>query len=197
MSRNIYQASARTYTHNLKNLSAWLKKAEKDARARGIDPSVFTSARLAPDMLPLTAQVQIATDHAKGSCARLAGLSAPSFKDDEVSFEDLQKRIAKTLEFIRGIKTAQYEGAESREIVLQIPIGKLSFSGSDYLYGWALPNFWFHLTTAYDILRHNGVQLGKGDFLGRVPGVSASGQIAKMMGIKPAKKKTRAKKKKK
>ena len=193
MSRSLYQASARTYTHNLKNLSAWLKKAQKDAKARGIDEAVIVGARLAPDMLPLAAQVMIACDHAKGSCARLAGIKPPVFKDDAASFADLQERISKTLAFVRSIKAAQYAGAEEREILLEIPIGTLSFKGADYLQGWALPNFWFHLTTAYAILRHNGVQLGKGDFLGKVPGMEATGQIAKMMGVKP-KKKSRKKK---
>ena len=195
MSSDLYHASAKTFTHNLKNLSAMLKAAEKNAKSRGIDEAVLMNARLAPDMLPLPAQVMIATDHAKGACARLTGQQAPTYADDDVTFEALQARIKKTLEYIRGIKAAEYEGAGDRHIELKIPIGTLEFSGNDYLFSWALPNFWFHVTTAYAILRHNGVPLGKKDFLGKPPGMEASGQIAKMMGVKPKKKKKKAKKK--
>lgn len=186
MSRIMYQASAQTFTHNLKNLSAILKTAAKDAKARGIDPSVLLNARLAPDMLPLTRQVQIATDHAKGACARLAGIDSPAFKDDETSFAELEARIKRTLAFIRSLKAGQFEGCENRSITMTIPIGTLSFDGLDYLNGWALPNFYFHTTTAFDILRHNGVTIGKGDFIGRVPGMTGTGKIAKMMGLKAA-----------
>jgi hypothetical protein len=186
MSRIMFRASAQTFTHNLKNLSAILKLAAKDAKTRGVDPAVLLNSRLAPDMLPLTRQVQIATDHAKGACARLAGIESPVFKDEEATFAELEARIKKTLSFIRGLKAAQFEGSESREIKLKLPIGTLSFDGFDYLNGWALPNFYFHCTTAFDILRHNGVTIGKGDFIGRVPGMKATGKIAKMMGIKEA-----------
>jgi hypothetical protein len=186
MSRIMFRASAQTFTHNLKNLSAILKLAAKDAKTRGIDPAVLLNSRLAPDMLPLTRQVQIATDHAKGACARLAGIESPVFKDEEATFAELEARIKKTLSFIRGLKAAQFEGSESREIKLKLSIGTLSFDGFDYLNGWALPNFYFHCTTAFDILRHNGVKIGKGDFIGRVPGMKATGKIAKMMGIKEA-----------
>jgi hypothetical protein len=186
MSRIMFRASAQTFTHNLKNLSAILKLAAKDAKTRGVDPAVLLNSRLAPDMLPLTRQVQIATDHAKGACARLAGIESPVFKDEEATFAELEARIKKTLSFIRGLKAAQFEGSESREIKLKLSIGTLSFDGFDYLNGWALPNFYFHCTTAFDILRHNGVKIGKGDFIGRVPGMKATGKIAKMMGIKEA-----------
>ncbi len=181
MSNLMYQNSAPVFTHQLKNLAAMLKAAAKDAKARGIDPNVILNARLAPDMLPLTRQVQIATDHAKGCCARLAGVESPTFDDNEATFAELQARIKKTLAFIRSIKAALYEGSESRDIVLTIPIGKLTFNGADYLNGWALANFYFHYTTAYSILRHSGVALGKMDFLGVVPGMTASGKIAKMI----------------
>jgi hypothetical protein len=193
MSAALYQASVQTFSHNLKNLSAILKLAAKDAKARGIDPAVLLSMRLAPDMLPLTSQVQIATDNAKGGCARLAGVEAPVFQDGETTFVELQARIKATLAFIRGLKPAQFEGAESREIVMQTPIGKLFFNGTDYLNGWALPNFYFHNSTAYNILRHAGVSLGKADFLGKVPGVRATGQVAKMMGLPTAKAKAKTK----
>jgi hypothetical protein len=193
MSRAMYQASVQTFTHNLKNLSAILKTAANDAKARGIDPTVLLNMRLAPDMLPLTSQVQIITDNARGACARLAGVASPSYADDETTFAQLQARIKATLAFIRTLKAAQFEGSESREIVMELPIGTLSFSGSDYLNGWALPNFYFHSSTAYNILRHNGVSLGKADFLGIVPGAKATGQLAKMMGLPTAKAKTKAK----
>ncbi|MFK8049259.1 MAG: DUF1993 family protein [Halioglobus sp.] len=184
MSRIMYQASALTFAHHLKNLSSILKKAAKDAKARGIDPSVLLNSRLAPDMLPLIRQVQIATDHAKGGCARLAGVESPIFKDEETSFAELEVRIKRTLAFIRTLKAGQFEGCENRAITMTIPIGTLSFDGLDYLNGWALPNFYFHSTTAFDILRHNGVSIGKGDFLGRVPGMTGTGKVAKMMGLK-------------
>jgi hypothetical protein len=192
MSQLMYQASSRTFSHNLRNLSAILKIAARDAKARGIEPTVLMGARLAPDMLPLPAQVMIASDNAKGCCARLAGVDMPSYADDDDSFEKLQERIKKTLAFIRTVKPAQFEGSESREIVMETPIGKLCFNGADYLYGWALPNFYFHCSTAYDILRHNGVTLGKADFLGPVPGLTATGQAAKFLKL-PAKKKPGAK----
>jgi hypothetical protein len=193
MSSTMYQASAQTFTHNLKNLSAMLKAAAADAKARGIDPSVLLNMRLAPDMMPLISQVRIVTDNAKGACARLAGVDTPVYADDETTFAQLQARIKTTLAFIRTLKAAQFEGSESREVVMKIPIGSLAFSGIDYLNGWALPNFYFHSTTAYNILRHNGVSLGKADFLGIVPGIQATGQVAKMMGLPTATAKTKAK----
>lgn len=193
MSRAMYQASVQTFTHNLKNLSAILKAAATDAKTRGIDPEVLLNMRLAPDMLPLSSQVQIVTDNAKGACARLAGVASPAYADDETTFAQLQARIKATLAFIRTLKAVQFEGSESRDIVMELPIGTLSFSGIDYLNGWALPNFYFHMTTAYNILRHNGVALGKANFLGIVPGVQATGQLAKMMGLPTAKAKARKK----
>lgn len=196
MAVTMYQSSAQVYTHQLKNLAKILKTAEKDAKTRGIDPAVILGARLAPDMLPLTSQIQMLTDNAKGSCARLAATKPPVFKDDETTFAQLQDRIKRTLAFIRTLKAKQFEGAETREVVMTIPIGELKFNGSDYLNGWALPNFYFHYSTAYNILRSNGVALGKIDFLGIVPGMQMSGKIAKMMGVKPtAKAKPKAKKK--
>lgn len=184
MSNLMYQSSAPVFTHQLKNMSAILKIAARDAKTRGIDPDVFLIGRLAPDMLPLVRQVQIATDHAKGCCARLAGVDAPIFEDNETSFAELQARIKKTLTFVRSIKRTQYEGSESRDVVLTMAIGKLSFNGADYLNGWALPNFYFHYTTAYNILRQNGVQIGKMEFMGMVPGMQMSGKIAKMVAAK-------------
>jgi hypothetical protein len=186
MSDLIYQCSKPVFVHNLKNLSGILKKAASDAKVRGIDPAVLLNARLAPDMFPLVRQVQIATDHAKGCCARLAGVESPVYADDEETFVELEARIRKTLKFLGGLKASEFSGAEAREIVLQLPIGKLSFSGQSYLNGWALPNFYFHYSAAYNILRHNGVGVGKAEYLGVMPGVTMTGKIAKMMGAKPA-----------
>jgi len=194
MSKLMYRSSVQVIAHNLKNLSAMLKVAARNARSRGIEPSVLLNSRLAPDMFPLLRQVQIVTDNAKGCCARLAGVQPPVFEDDETTFAELEARIKRTLAFLRGLKAADFVGSESREVVMTIPLGDLRFSGIDYMNGWALPNFYFHLTTAYNILRHNGVPLGKLDFLGAVPGMQMSGKIAKMMGVKTgAKAKTKAK----
>lgn len=186
MSDLIYQCSKPMFVHNLKNLAGILKKAASDAKARGIDPAVLLNARLSPDMFPLVRQVQIATDQAKGCCSRLAGVDNPVFVDDETTFAELDARIKRTLDFIKGLKASQFAGSESREIVMQMPIGTLSFSGLDYLNGWALPNFYFHYSAAYNILRHNGVGLSKTDFLGVAPGVKMKGKLAKMMGAKKA-----------
>ena len=193
MSNVMYRSSAQVFVHNLKNLSAILKLAAKDAKARGIDPTVLLNSRLSPDMFALARQVQIVTDNAKGCSARLAGVDPPVFADDETTFPQLEDRIKRTLTFIGSLKAAQFEGSEAREVVMKLPIGTLSFSGIDYLNGWALPNFYFHYTTAYNILRHNGVPLGKLNFLGAVPGMQMRGKIAKMMGGAP---KAKAKKKK-
>jgi len=184
-SKIMHQSSKVVFAHHLKNLSAILKVAERDAKTRGIDPAVILNARLAPDMFPLTRQVQIATDHAKGCCARLAGVEPPAFADNESTFAELQQRIKRTQDFLRGLKAAQFDGSETRDIVMKIPIGTIEFNGLDYLNGWALPNFYFHYAAAYNILRHNGVALGKRDFLGLMPGVTMTGKIAKMMGAKP------------
>ncbi|MDH4611035.1 DUF1993 domain-containing protein [Pseudomonas sp. BN102] len=168
MSLSMYEASIPVLARMLNNLSNILKKAEANAQARGIEPQVFIESRLAPDMYPLARQVQIASDMAKGCAARLAGVEVPSWADTEASFEELQARIAKTQAFIKGIDAAQLEGSESRTVVLKMRNGDLSFSGRDYLLNFALPNFYFHLTAAYAILRHNGVDVGKMDYLGGV-----------------------------
>lgn len=180
----MYQCSSQSFTHNLKNLSGVLKTAARDAKTRGIDPSVILNARLAPDMMPLIRQVQITTDHAKGCCARLAGVESPVFEDNETTFAQLETRIKRTLAFIRGVKAAQFVDSETREITLKLPIGVIKFNGLDYLNGWALPNFYFHYSAAYNILRHNGVEIGKLDYLGAMPGMQMSGKVAKMMAAK-------------
>ncbi len=167
MSLSMYHASLPVLQRMLGNLQAILHKAEAYAAARKIEPSVLLNARLAPDMLPLISQVQIATDTAKGCAARLAGLEVPSYADTESSFAELQARIDKTLAFIAGIDAAQLEGSEGRSITLKFPNMELNYNGQDYLLSFVLPNFFFHVTTAYAILRHNGLEIGKMDFLGK------------------------------
>jgi hypothetical protein len=151
----------------LTNLDNVLKKAEADCETRKIDPSVLVSARLAPDMFPLVRQVQIMTDQAKGGASRLAGLEPPKWPDEEKTFADLHARLAKAIAYLNTFKPAQFDGAETRKIELKFPNASFSFIGKDYLLTNLLPNFYFHYTTAYAILRHNGVQVGKGDYLGR------------------------------
>jgi hypothetical protein len=187
---NLYHQTVPVFTHQLKNLAAILKLAAKDAKARGIDPNVLLSSRLAPDMLPLISQVRIATDHVKGCCGRLAGVDTPFMKDNETSFTELDERIKTVLKFIRTLKPAQFEGSDTREIKMVIPIGTIEFNGLDFFNGWSMPNFYFHYSTAFAILRHNGLVIGKKDLLGQVPGMTGTGKVAKMMGLKTAAKKT-------
>ena len=167
MTLSIYDASIPVLKRGLTNLAALLHKAEASATARKIDPAVFISARLAPDMHPLTRQVQIASDSAKGGAARLTGSESPSFPDTEATFAELQTRIAKTIAYLDGFTADQFAGAETRDIVLKTPNGDFTFTGQSFLLTFMLPNVFFHITTAYNILRHNGVELGKFDFLGR------------------------------
>lgn len=166
MSISMYQASVPTLIQALKALSGVLDKGAKHAEAKGIDPAVLLGSRLYPDMFPLTRQVQIASDNAKGPSARLAGMEPPKFDDNEASFADLQARITKTIEFLQTLKPAQIDGSEDRQIVLQMRAGPLEFKGQAYLLHFAMPNFYFHCATVYAILRHNGVEVGKKDFLG-------------------------------
>lgn len=167
MSLSMHAASVPVFQHMLGALRQVLVKAEAHATARKIDPAVLLQARLYPDMLPLARQVQIACDFAKGAPARLAGAEVPAYPDDETSFAELQARIDKTLAFAGGFTAAQVDGSEARTVV-QWPgtPREIRFNGQDYLLRFALPNFFFHVTTAYDILRHNGVELGKRDYLG-------------------------------
>lgn len=169
MSLSMYQASAPVFIRALNNLSAILGKAADHAQARKIDAAIFVNGRLVPDMLPLTRQVQIATDHARGAVARLAGLERPSYADDETSFEQLQARIAKTIAWIETIQPAQVDGSEARSVTVPIRGHDVAFHGQPYLLGFALPNFWFHVSIAYAILRHLGVDIGKTDFIGGLP----------------------------
>lgn len=166
MSLSMFDASAPRFAHMLRNLDAILAKAQAHAAARKIDPAVLLGARLFPDMLPMVKQVQIATDHAKGAVARLAGAEVPRYEDTEQTFDELRARIAKTIAFVESFAPEQFEGAEQRPVALRTGGRDWSFIGRDYLLGFALPNFHFHLVTAYNILRHNGVEIGKADYLG-------------------------------
>jgi hypothetical protein len=167
MAISMSSASAPVFVKTLGNMLAWLDKAEKHAEARKFDPNNFLLLRLAPDMLPFARQVQIASDNAKGPIARLAGLEIPKYEDNEASFDELRERIRKTVQFINSVPADKIDGSEGREIVLPMRSGELRFSGENYLKHFALPNFFFHATTAYALLRHGGVELGKADFLGR------------------------------
>ena len=166
MKISMHQASAPRFANALRNLSAILDKAHGWAESKKIDPAVPGALRLIADMFPLSRQVQIACDTAKGAVARLAGVEIPRFEDEEKTLPELKARIARTLAFIDGVKPEQVDGSEEREVVLKLRGKDVSFKGKQYLLGFAYPNFYFHATTAYNILRHNGVELGKGDFLG-------------------------------
>ncbi len=167
MPLSMYQASVPIFIRMLGNLSAILGKAAAYAEAKKIDPAVLINARLAPDMRPLSFQVQTACDNAKGCAARLAGIEAPSHPDTETTFAELQARITKTIDFLQSVSAAQVDGSEERTIILKMRAQEVQFQGQAYLLTFALPNFYFHITTAYAILRHNGLEIGKADFLGR------------------------------
>jgi hypothetical protein len=166
MSLSMYRASIPVLTRALNNLSAILEKASAHAAAGNIDPAELVGARLAPDMYTLAGQIQRASDSAKGAAARLAGIENPSFADDETTFADLQERIVKTRRFLESVSAEQIDGSATRTIELNLGT-KVTFRGDDYLLNFALPNFYFHVTTAYDILRHSGVPVGKMDYLGK------------------------------
>lgn len=163
---SMYQASVPVFVRMLTNLSGILDKAAADAEARKIDPAVFLNARLAPDMYPFTRQVQIASDSAKGASARLAGLEVPKYEDNETSIAELKARIDKTIAFIKTIKPAQIDGSEERVITLVQGDKTRTFKGQAYLLEYVFANFYFHVAAAYAILRHNGVPVGKKDFVG-------------------------------
>ncbi|MET1076668.1 MAG: DUF1993 domain-containing protein [Pseudomonas sp.] len=168
MTHSMYLSSIPVFMRMFDNLSAILGKALAHAQAQQFDPAQLLEVRLAADMYPLPRQIQIATDSAKGCAARLAGLEVPSYADTETTLAELQARIAKTQAFLRGITPEQLDGSAEREIRLKVGGQELQFSGADYLNGFVLPNFYFHLTTAYNLLRHQGVPLGKMDYLGGV-----------------------------
>jgi len=163
---SMYDASIPVFIRYLNNLSAILDKGVAHAKEQGIDPQELLDTRLVADMDALPAQIQRASDAAKGCGARLAGLEVPSFADDEATFADLQARIAKTIGFLKTIRPEQLEGSESRAIEIKMRTGPISFDGKTLLLSFSMPNFFFHVTTAYDILRHKGVPIGKNDYLG-------------------------------
>ena len=177
-SRNLFHLERRThedidvstsvpvFVRMLTNLSAVLDRAAAHAEAKKIDPTVSVNARLYPDMLPLAKQVQIASDNAKGAAARLAGQEPPKYEDTETTFADLKARIQKTISFLSAFKPEQIDGSDEKTVTLQLRGNAVQFTGLAYLMNHATPNFYFHVTTAYDILRHNGVDLGKADYLG-------------------------------
>ena len=164
----MYSMSVPVFAKTLGNLSAILDKAAAHAEAKKIDPAVLLASRLYPDMFPLTKQVQVAGDFAKGTVARLAGEEPPKYDDNETTIEALKARIARTVDYVQGFQAARFVGAEERDVQMKIRDQTLSFKGLPYLAHVALPNFFFHATTAYDILRHNGVELGKRDFIGAI-----------------------------
>jgi hypothetical protein len=166
MAFNMYQASVPVLIRYLKNISNVLDKGAAYCAAKKIEPTVLAGYRLAPDMFPLSRQVQIMSDGAKGCGARLAGVEVPSFPDTETTIDDLKARIAKTVSFLESLKPAQFEGAESRDISFKAGPNDYKYKGDDYLTTWVLPNFYFHATATYAILRHCGVELGKRDYLG-------------------------------
>jgi hypothetical protein len=168
MTMTIYDMSIPSFVRGLSSLAAILDKGAAHAAARKFDPVVLLQARLAPDMLPLVAQVQIACDMAKGAAARLAGIEIPKHEDHEASFEDLKARIKKTLDFVGAVTAVQLQGGETREIVLETRTNTLKFTGLTYLSHFVLPNFYFHIGMTYALLRHNGVELGKRDYLGAI-----------------------------
>jgi uncharacterized protein len=168
MSVSLYDVSIPVFTLSLSNLGVILDKAAGHAESKKIDAKVLPATRLIVDMLPLSSQIQIACDTAKGAAARLAGIEVPKHADTETTIDELKARVAKTLDFIKTVKREQLEGAETREIVLQFPQSTLKFTGVNCLTNFVLPNFFFHVTTAYALLRKNGVDLGKRDFLGQI-----------------------------
>jgi len=168
MTISMYSASVPTFIRTLTNLAGILEKAQAHAETKKIKPEVLLNARLFPDMFALTRQVQIASDFAKGTVARLAGIEPPSYADTESSFAELIARVQKTVDFLKTLKADQIDGSENRDIVLKMHTGELKFKGEVYLTQFSLPNFYFHATTAYAILRHNGIEIGKMDFIGNI-----------------------------
>jgi hypothetical protein len=166
MSITMHSASAPVFVRMLSNLLSWLDKAVAHAEARKFDANNYLGLRLAPDMLPFTRQIQIASDSAKGCMARLAGVEPPKWDDNEASLDDLRARVRKTIDYVNSFSPAQIDGSEGREILVPRRTGEpLSFTGEDFLKHYALPNLYFHVTTAYALLRQGGVEIGKGDYL--------------------------------
>ena len=168
MAFTIYEASIPPMIRSLENLSKILDKAVSQAKSEDKGLNALLEARLTPDMHPFTRQIQIVSDSAKGCAARLAGIEPPSMPDTETTFPELQERIGKTIAFLKSINAERLAGAEDRTVILKFPQGEMKFSGRDFLTGFALPNFYFHVTTAYGLLRHKGINIGKMDYLGGV-----------------------------
>lgn len=168
---SLFQVAVPTFVQLLNSLTNLLDKAVTHAAAKNIDPSVLVNYRLSPDMFSLAQQVQIATNQAKGAVARLAGAEVPVYADTETTFDELKARIARTLDFVNAFTVDQLDGSEAREIVLKREDKELRLSGQNYLLHLVFPHFYFHVSTTYAILRHAGVDLGKRDFLGQIPGV--------------------------
>jgi hypothetical protein len=167
MSLSMHAISVPAFVRTLQAMLVWLDKAQAHAEARKFDPTNYLGLRLAPDMLPLARQVQIASDGVKGGVARLAGMDVPQWDDNEATLDDLRARITKTLDFVQSVPAAQIDGSEDKPITMKMRSGDLQFTGQSYLLSFVLPNFYFHATTLYALLRHAGVPLGKMDFLGR------------------------------
>jgi hypothetical protein len=165
MQISVYTMTVEAFLPMLANLSKQLDKATEFAAAKKFDSAVLANARLAPDMFSLIKQVQLTTDFAKSGTARLAGIDPPKFEDNEQTLAELQARIKKTIDFVSSVKADSFKGAEERDVVIPMRDTKLEFKGLVYLRNWVLPNFYFHMTAAYSILRHNGVEIGKRDFL--------------------------------
>lgn len=168
MTISMYQASVPVFTHMLTALSSVLDKAEAHCATKKIDPVVLPGTRLVPDMFPMSRQVQIACDFAKGTGARLAGVEMPTYADSEKTFPELKERIAKTIAFLGTLSASQIDGSEDRDITMKVGPQDMHFKGLPYLVGFSLPNFYFHVTMAYAIAREGGVELGKMDYLGMV-----------------------------
>ena len=169
---SIYDATIPVFEQLLSSLSAIIDKAKDHAEGRKIDPAALTSARLRPDMFPLIKQVQVACDWAKNASSRLVGVEPPRFEDNETTFDELKARIAKTLDYLHSLKRQDVEASADRMVIFPMRNDKMKMKGSDYAFHLALPNFYFHVTTAYGILRHSGVEIGKRDFVGIPPGIS-------------------------
>ncbi|BCG63198.1 MAG: hypothetical protein methR_P0892 [Methyloprofundus sp.] len=174
MSLTMYQASIPSFLRMLDNLSLILDKAAAHAEAKKIAPSIFVNGRLSPDMFPLSRQVQIATDMIKGCAARLASIEVPSYVDNETTFTELQARISKTKAFLQSVSAEQLDGSETRQITVRFGSRELNFLGQAYLFDFVIPNYHFHLTTTYAILRHYGVDVGKKDYTGKYSTVAAN-----------------------
>ena len=166
MAISVFDQTVSAMSRMLLNLDAIVSKAEKYAEEKKIAPEALIQARLYPDMLPFVSQIRIATDTAKGAASRLTGSEMPKWADDEVTFEEIHGRIRKALNYLSGFNPEQFEDSETRNIELKLPNRTLQFTGRDYILGFVLPNFYFHATTAYNILRHNGLEIGKLDFMG-------------------------------